>query len=180
MPISLLRIARISDGPSGTRSRPCHRICPATMRAGGIATSLRTESAVTVLPQPDSPTTPSVSPAAIARSTPSTARTMPSSVEKCTLRPRISSSGAKSHHPARVERIAQPVADEVDRQHGEKDRAAGKQRPVRGDGEVVLGVVKNTAPGRDVGRKAEAEKRQRRFGDDRGGDIDGAGDDDRT
>ena len=32
------------------------------MRPGGMAISFSTESAVTVLPQPDSPTTPSVSP----------------------------------------------------------------------------------------------------------------------
>ena len=32
------------------------------MRPGGIGMSLMTDSAVTVLPQPDSPTTPSVSP----------------------------------------------------------------------------------------------------------------------
>ena len=34
------------------------------MRPGGSATRRRIESAVTLLPQPDSPTTPSVSPAA--------------------------------------------------------------------------------------------------------------------
>ncbi len=35
------------------------------------------ESAVTLLPEPDSPTMPSASPAASAKLTPSTARTMP-------------------------------------------------------------------------------------------------------
>jgi len=44
------------------------------------------------------------------------------------------------HHLARIERVAQSVADEVDRQYGEEDRRAGKQRPVRRDVEVVLGV----------------------------------------
>ena len=56
---------------------------------------------------------------------------------------------------------------------------AGKQRPVRRDVEVVLGVEQDAAPGRDVGREAEAEERQRRFGDDGGGDVDRAGDDHR-
>ena len=41
-----------------------------------------TESAVTLLPQPDSPTMPSVSPAAIEKLTPSTARVTPSSAKK--------------------------------------------------------------------------------------------------
>ena len=36
------------------------------------------DSAVTLLPQPDSPTSPSVSPARTAKLTPSTALTMPS------------------------------------------------------------------------------------------------------
>jgi hypothetical protein len=52
------------------------------MRPGGIAISFRIDMAVTVLPQPDSPTTQSVSPLLIAMSTPSTACSMPSSVEK--------------------------------------------------------------------------------------------------
>ncbi len=40
----------------------------------------RIESDVTLLPQPDSPTTASVSPGYTAKDTPSTARTMPSRV----------------------------------------------------------------------------------------------------
>jgi hypothetical protein len=89
--ISLPRIARIASCGSGTRSRPRQRISPATMRAGGMARSFITVSAVTLLPQPDSPTTPSVSPRSSAKSTPSTACTIPSSVAKCVFSPRISS-----------------------------------------------------------------------------------------
>ena len=58
MAISLLRMPFISSARSGTRSRPCQRIWPATMRPGGIGISFSTDIAVTVLPQPDSPTTP--------------------------------------------------------------------------------------------------------------------------
>jgi glutathione transport system ATP-binding protein len=50
--------------------------------SGGMARSRITVSAVTLLPQPDSPTTPSVSPASMPRSTPSTACSTPSSVSK--------------------------------------------------------------------------------------------------
>ena len=64
------------------------------------------------------------------------------------------------------------------RQHGEEDRGAREDGPVRGEVEVVLGVVEDAAPGRDVGREAEAEERQRRLGDDRGGHVDGARHDD--
>ena len=92
-----------------------------------MSISFSTERAVTVLPQPDSPTTPSVSPRSMCRSTPSTARTMPSSVLNQVFRPRMSSSVSATRHAlqdaARIERVAQPVADEVDGQHGEEDRA---------------------------------------------------------
>src|SRR5215510_2458664 len=50
------------------------------------------DSAVTLLPQPDSPTTPSVVRGAISNDTPSTARTQPSSVRNSVTRSRISSS----------------------------------------------------------------------------------------
>src|SRR5262245_26028182 len=189
MAICLLRMPFMSSGGSGTRSRPCQRIWPATMRPGGIGTSFKIDMAVTVLPQPDSPTTPTVSPRAIVRSTPSTACTMPSSVLKCVLRPRISRSASltpdftsrplPSHHLARVERIAQSVTDEIDRQHREKDRGAGKHRSMRSDVEIVLGVVEDTAPGGNIGRETQAQERQGRFGDDGRGDIDGTGHDHR-
>src|SRR5262245_23898086 len=54
-----------------------------------------------VLPQPDSPNNPSVSPAAISKDTPSTARTSAPLDGKCTLRLRTESSvSAISPHPA--------------------------------------------------------------------------------
>ena len=81
-PISLALMSSSSLLVSGTRSRPSNRIWPSTMRPGGIAISFRIDIAVTVLPQPDSPTTQSVSPLLSAMSTPSTACSMPSSVEK--------------------------------------------------------------------------------------------------
>ena len=69
-----------------------------------------------------------------ARSTPSTARTTPSSVANQVFSPRMSSRrlgplSLASQHPARIERVAQPVTDEVDRQHGEEDRAARRTAP---------------------------------------------------
>ena len=69
------------------------------MRPGGSATRRRTDSAVTLLPQPDSPTTPSVSPAATLYDTPSTARTVPAAVKKCVCRLSISSSGRPASLP---------------------------------------------------------------------------------
>src|SRR5260370_11019062 len=49
--------------------------------------------AVTLLPEPDSPTIPTISPGLTVKETPSTARTTPSSVRNETWRSRTSSSG---------------------------------------------------------------------------------------
>ena len=90
-----------------------------------------TASAVTVLPEPDSPTTATRSPGASANDTPSTARTgaLVGARTRRTGRrsrapaPRSSSAGRScADRCARVERVAQTVADEVDREHGEEDR----------------------------------------------------------
>ena len=60
--ISAPRTARISRSGSVSRSRPLKRMLPPAMRPGGW-TSRMIDSAVTDLPLPDSPTSPSVSPA---------------------------------------------------------------------------------------------------------------------
>ena len=89
---------------------------------------------------------------------------MPSSVWKCVLRPRISRSASPtpdltshpspSHHLAGVERIAQSVADEIDGQYREEDGGAGKHGPMRGNIEIILGIVEDAAPGGNIGREA--------------------------
>ncbi len=63
------RAAQSSRAESATRSRPSKRICPAL---GSI--SRKISRPVVDLPQPDSPTSPSVSPGSSAKLTPSTAR----------------------------------------------------------------------------------------------------------
>src|SRR5688572_25215615 len=57
------------------------------MRPGGCGMRPMMDSAVTLLPQPDSPTMPRVRPFSSLRSTPSTARTSPRSEAKCVRRP---------------------------------------------------------------------------------------------
>src|SRR3954465_15255563 len=61
------------------------------MRPGGCGTRPMMESAVTLLPQPDSPTMPRVRPRSRRKSTPSTARTWPRSPSKAVRSPRTSS-----------------------------------------------------------------------------------------
>ena len=60
------------------RSCPLKLISPATILPGGLGTSLRIDKAVTLFPQPDSPTMLTVSPLWRVRSTPSTALLTPS------------------------------------------------------------------------------------------------------
>src|SRR5436190_2229160 len=92
------------------------------------------ENAVTLFPQPDSPTTPSVLPRWIDRSTPSTARTTPSSVSNQVFRPRSSRRGASlslviSLPPQpRVRGIAEPFADEVVSGDRQEDQQAREDR----------------------------------------------------
>src|SRR5262245_66325648 len=83
------RMARISASPSFSKSRPSKITSPPTTRPGG-ETSLMIESAVTDLPQPDSPTRLKVSPRSSVNETSSTERTSPRLVEKNVFRLRTS------------------------------------------------------------------------------------------
>ena len=86
------RSRRVSSGTS-SRSKPSKRIEPETS-AECFDNSPMMASEVTLLPQPDSPTRPSVAPLATLRSTLSTACVVrPSSPWKTTRRPSISISG---------------------------------------------------------------------------------------
>src|SRR5205823_1140976 len=104
-------------------------------------------SDVTLLPQPDSPTMPSVSPAAMSKEMPLTAWTVPRCVQKRTRRLSTERSGSdiradffaqrlelrlpeEADPPAqlRVERLAQRVADQVEAERGDDDREPGDDR----------------------------------------------------
>src|SRR5215831_4325647 len=96
------------------------------MRPGGDATSRMIDSAVTLLPQPDSPTSPSVVRGAMSNDTPSTARIVPSGVRNSVTRSRISSSGLDSAAGAAI-RASLPapgaVTKSTDRRHDRLARA---------------------------------------------------------
>ena len=89
--MSLPRTARISASPSAMRSRPASVTEPLTTRPGGLGTSRINDSEVIVLPQPDSPTIASVSPAWTANETSSTALTTPERVKRWVRSPVTSS-----------------------------------------------------------------------------------------
>ncbi len=80
---------------------------------------------------------------------------------------------------AGVHGVAQPVADIVHAQHRQRDQQAGKDHPPRIQHHLVHGVEQQPSPGREVGRKAQAQEGQRAFGDDRGGNAQGRGHHDR-
>src|SRR5215218_2644482 len=84
MSLPLISCIRLSEVFS--RSWSSKRISPSGYSAGGLGLSCMMERAVTLLPLPDSPTIPIVSPASRENETPSTALTTPSWVLKWVLR----------------------------------------------------------------------------------------------
>src|SRR6266567_6413019 len=180
MAIRLPRISRISASERASRSRPSNRTAPETTRPSLAGSRRIMDSAVTLLPQPDSPTIPTVSPACTDRLTPSTARVMPSSVTNWVRRSSTRRSASTMSHPpgeARIEPVAQPVAHQVDREHGQREAGAGKkdrpgrarqEQPARGD---------HVAPSRDLRWHARAQEREPGLGEDgRGHDVCGLDD----
>ena len=62
MLISSPRTSRMPSLSSFSRSRPLKTISPETILPGGLGMSLSTLNAVTLFPEPDSPTNPTTSP----------------------------------------------------------------------------------------------------------------------
>src|SRR5689334_1344127 len=80
MPICAPRTWRISSFDILTKSCPAKNAFPASIFPGGEGINPNTESMVTLLPHPLSPTTPNVSPSINPNETPLTACTTPSGV----------------------------------------------------------------------------------------------------
>src|SRR5438552_8076166 len=99
MPIRLPRRLRIASGASVRMSPPSKMMRPAKAREGGLSSRRMMDMAVTLLPQPDSPTSPTVSPAPTAKLASSTTRRSPCSVSKATLRPSTASSAGAGVQP---------------------------------------------------------------------------------
>src|ERR687888_1693216 len=192
------RTRRSARWLSFRRSRPSKRAVPERTRpARGRSPS--SASAVTLLPQPDSPTMPSVSPGPISNEIPFTACTVPLPVQKWTRRSSTAkrdASGTTEDAPAeepedlplaepphaaaelRVERLAQAVADQVEPEHGDHDRDPRHDGQERRRLEVVVHVGEHRPPLRR-GRvlRAEAEEAEPGDVDDRRGHRERALDD---
>ena len=94
------RISRNPASDIARKSRPSNRIWPFGSTSWRRGDSPTIERDSTVLPEPDSPTMPSVRPASRVNDTPSTERTMPRGVRKWVVRSRTSSNGPwKSARP---------------------------------------------------------------------------------
>ena len=164
--VAHLRLRTASAG-RGRRSG-----CDPAILPGGSGISRRIDSAVTDLPQPDSPTMPSVSPASMWNDTPSTARTTPSGVPKCVCRfvdfqqrharqSRLASRGSSaSRSPSPSRFTASTVTREEDRR---------EEHDVRLDLPERAALGHDVAPARDGRRRAGADERQDRLGDHRRG-----------
>src|ERR1700730_507560 len=134
-------------GRIASKSSPAKRIVPAEGRAF-LAIVPRVAVASVVLPQPDSPTSPMISPGRIVRLTPSSTRAEPDSVANETKRfstsRRLASAGGTAD--PRVEHVTQTVAEEVEPHHDEEDRKAGRERVPPGLGEELARLGNHAAP----------------------------------
>src|SRR4051812_8765828 len=80
---------------------------------------------------------------------------------------------------ARIERIAQPIADKVIAQNGNKDRKSGKysKPPCR---DITSGIIEDASPGHNCRRHSKAEKRKCSFGKNSAGDSESRSDQHRS
>src|SRR5262245_61421620 len=136
------RIARIAAPSSLSRSCPSNSTSPDSMRPGGSGIRRSSESAVTLLPDPLSPTMASVSPAARSRDSPSTARTLPRGERKETDRSRTLRSGAAKGSVAHL--LLHLLVD--------PDAGVDRARALGADAQLALVVLHPRPPGAvDVG-----------------------------
>src|SRR5271169_2298565 len=159
-PISRPRIRRIASSGSLSIRRPASVIRPAAMRSGGSSRPM-IAAPVSDLPAPDSPTTPSTSPGAIAKLISSIAVSTPRRVGSSTRRFSTRKSGSDISAQFRIERVAQPVAQEIDRQDQNGQHYSRKNRypPVARE-QIVVAVADQCAERRLGRRQSDPEKRQ--------------------
>src|ERR1700733_8130048 len=150
-------------------------ISPPVMRPGG-SINCRIARIVTLLPQPLSPTMPTTWLGNTSKLTPSTARTVPSSMRNDTRRSRTRSSGSVA---VGIGGIAQAVAYQVERQHRDDDNQSRDQQPWRQCQCLdVLRLLQQDAPAYRRGANAETEEGQRGLVDDHHGYGERTGGDD--
>src|SRR5688500_3738590 len=120
------------------------------------------------LPQPDSPTSPKLSPGMTSSAKSGNATTEPEEDRYSTLRSRMESSGSVTAAPPRSVRerqLAQAVGEQVEAEHERDDREAGEQRHVREHRDHGRRLLDHAAPVRVRRGQAEAEEAESADGD---------------
>src|SRR5437868_9900469 len=145
MVMSSPRISRIWRSLSPIRSRPLKKMRPVGWLAAGYGRSFMTDSAVTDLPEPDSPTSASVSPFFTLnemRSTASVSRLPWRNMMDRSLTASSGSAVMSMRSPeglSRVEGVTHRLADvDQERQHDRDREEAGKTEPRRLDVGLAL------------------------------------------
>src|SRR5258707_15308863 len=156
MALSSWRRTRISGSESSRTSCGRKRISPETIFPGGSGINRMSERFATDLPEPDSPTIPSVSPRLSSKLMPSTAFTTPSSVSKYVRRTLTSSrfplvllvTCHLSLFPhLRIERIAQAIAQKIQREQHHRHRQSRENQLPWKNRQRLRAVRRQTPPG---------------------------------
>src|SRR3984893_7629206 len=92
---------------------------------------------------------------------------------------RMSDSMRPLDFQARVERVAEPVAEEIDAEDGDENGQAREGREPPRRGEVHATVGEHAAPGRGGRLDAQAQEGQRGLDDDDAGHVEGGHDEPR-
>src|SRR6266568_2482117 len=147
-------------------------ISPSTMRPGR-STMRRIDCAVTLFPQPLSPTMPSVFPGETSNEAPSTALVVPSSWKKLVLRFLTERSGLVSfcmigaRLQVGVGRIPHPVPHEIESEDRHDDGNGGEKKPRRYHQRLdVLGILQQDTPTDRRRPQAQPQETQRSLADD--------------
>src|SRR5579863_4010418 len=152
------RSVRHSASSSVASARPSNRSAPVVAAPSGNRPI--NARAVIVLPEPDSPTMPSVPPSSRPKEALRTMRRDPSGVGKSMFRPSTSRSTSAPRAKARIEQIAQAVTKQVEPEHREHDGDAGEHRKSRRLEHQTLRVAEHPAPGGERRLGAETEIRK--------------------
>src|SRR5579885_3542347 len=109
-------------------------------------------------PEPDSPTSPTTSPAWIARLNSASAGIRRPPTRKLMLSPSISRSGSGiGQRGAQMEPVAQPFAEEIEADDRERDGEGRPEERPEGDADLLLRLVDHDAPIGERRLRAEAE-----------------------
>src|SRR5438874_2341935 len=156
-----------SDGPRRPSSSTSSKLTEPVTRALAGSRPV-SASAVTLLPQPDSPTSASTSRPDTSKLAESTASTGPSSVRKRTVRSRTRSTALPG-----VQRVAQPVPEQVQRERQRHNGHPREHRHPRTVAEQRLGAGQHDAERRCRWPDPKSQKGKHGLADDGGRRGDG-------